>query len=203
MSRHLERLLRCLSLCAALNSPCESVLLYAVSSRTQRTKPALYHLTYVVTSAPEASVSHSRRRIEPTSSQHRLLHPPYTHSHSTPSTHHGTVTHPIHCTHRGRRALLSTTLSLRRAPHPTTTFQAMTLTVVVGPAAGRNCGLAAPPLLDSRVRSLGDRVHTLCRRGCLDQPVSAQGYCSGPPIASHTWRAGAAYDRRIACRGSL
>ena len=81
--------------------------------------------------------------------------------------------------------------------------EAMTLTVVVGPAAGRNCGLPHPLLEQPPIRSLGDRPHTLSL-------LRAQDYCSRvllrasyskPP--THTWHAGVAYDRRIACRGSL
>ena len=83
---------------------------------------------------------------QPTSSQRPLLHPPYTLPLNTRPPSHGHTPYPP-VTHRGRRALLSTTLSLRRATSNNNTFQ-MTLTVVVGPAAGRNCGLAAPPLLE-------------------------------------------------------
>ena len=51
---------------------------------------------------------------QPTSSQHPLLHPPYTLPLNTRPPSHGHTPYPP-VTHRGRRALLSTTLSLRRA----------------------------------------------------------------------------------------
>lgn len=121
----------------------------------------------------------SRTEASTQCAQHPLLHPP-----DTPTQHPSTLwlghTHPI-STVTGHRALLSTTLSLRRIS-PTTAFQAMTLTVVVGPAAGCNCGLAARPLLHSRVRSLGDRPHTLCQRRCLTEACEGTGLLLRPPI---------------------
>lgn len=182
MSRQLE-LLRCLVLWA-LNTPCESVyctpgLWYSICEEGNHVFEH-FHPVYCFC-APEASCFSVSQETEASTqcAQHPLLHPPDSPTLDTrPPC--GSVTHPI-STVTGHRALLSTTLSLRRIS-PTTAFQAMTLTVVVGPAAGCNCGLAARPLLHSRVRSLGDRPHTLCQRRCLTEACEGTGLLLRPPI---------------------
>ena len=124
--------------------------------------------------------------------------PAHVRLHTLHAVHPGTITHPIHC---HTPALSSAppcpfaALQIQQATF-VVKLSSMTLTVVVGPAAGRNCGLALQHLLcySGCVRSLGDRPHILCEGTWL--------YSSGPPMASP----GAAYDRRdrrIACRGGL
>ena len=69
--------------------------------------------------------------------------------HTLHAVHPGAITHPIHC---HTPALTSAppcpfaALQIQQATF-VVKLSSMTLTVVVGPAAGRNCGLAAPPLL--------------------------------------------------------
>ena len=129
---------------------------------------------------PECRTGASNPRARNT---HCCIHPTHTPTPSTLARSHPILHTPV--------AALSSTTPCPFAELHTPTFQAMTLTVVVGPAAGRNCGLAAPPLLGQpRVRRLGDWPQ---------MPGSA---CEGTglllrasysiPIASH-----------MACRGSL
>ena len=88
-------------------------------------------------------------RLPPARSIPHAHLPPYT----LHAVHPGTITHPIHC---HTPALSSAppcpfaALQIQQGSYirGEAIFQAMTLTVVVGPAAGRNCGLAAPPLLE-------------------------------------------------------